>query len=89
MAVADPAVFIPHTTSVKPSIVGGFILSGLALAVIALLTFGRFDLFRPAQRAVVVFSIPSPVWPLALRSPSGAFRSARFGASRSILMVMI
>ncbi len=81
MAVADPAVFIPHTTSVKPSIVGGFILSGLALAVIALLTFGRFDLFRPAQRAVVVFS--DSISGLAVGAPV-TFRGVQVGSVRRI-----
>ena len=81
MAVADPAVFIPRSTSVKPSIVGGFILSGVALAVVAMLVFGRLDLFSPERQAVVVF--PGSISGLAVGAPV-TFRGVQVGSVRRI-----
>jgi paraquat-inducible protein B len=81
MAAADSAIFIPRTRPVKPSIVGGFILSGLVLAVVAILTFGHLDLFNPTERAVVVF--PNSISGLAVGAPV-TFRGVQVGSVRNI-----
>lgn len=81
MAAADQTIFIPRMTSVKPSIVGGFVLSGLALAVGAILLFGGLDLFTPTQQAVVLF--PGSVSGLAVGAPV-TFRGVQVGSVRRI-----
>ena len=81
MAAANPAIFIPRMTSVKPSIVGGFVLTGLALAIAAILLFGHLDLFSPEQRAVVLF--PGSISGLAVGAPV-TFRGVQVGSVRRI-----
>jgi paraquat-inducible protein B len=81
MAAADPAIFIPRTRPVKPSIVGGFVLSGLALVVVAILIFGHLNLFNPIERAVVVF--PNSISGLVVGAPV-TFRGVQVGSVRSI-----
>ena len=81
MAAADPAIFIPRTRPVKPSIVGGFMLSGLALVIVAILVFGHIDLFNSTERAVVIF--PNPISGLVVGAPV-AFRGVEVGSVRSI-----
>lgn len=81
MAAADQTIFIPRPTSMKPSIVGGFLLSGVALAVAAILLFGRLDLFSPTQQAVVLF--PGSVSGLAIGAPV-TFEGVQVGSVRHI-----
>ena len=81
MTAADVTIFIPRTRSIKPSVVGGFILSGLALAVAAILLFGGLDLFAPTQQAVVVF--PGSISGLEDGSPV-TFRGVQVGSVRHI-----
>jgi paraquat-inducible protein B len=81
MAVANAAIFIPRTTSVKPSIVGGFILGGVALAIAAILIFGRLDLFGPTEQAVVLF--PDSISGLDVGTPV-TFRGVQVGSVRRI-----
>jgi paraquat-inducible protein B len=80
MATADPAIFIPRTRPVRPSIVGGFILSGLVLVVVAILLFGHLALFSPTERAVVVF--PSSISGLVAGAPV-TFRGVQVGKVQS------
>jgi paraquat-inducible protein B len=81
MTAADATIFIPRTRSIKPSIVGGFILSGVALAVAAILLFGGLDLFSPTQQAVVIF--PGSISGLEDGAPV-TFRGVQVGAVRHI-----
>jgi paraquat-inducible protein B len=81
MAAANPAISIPGLVSVKPSIVGGFVLSGLALAIAAVLLFGRLNLFSPEQQAVVFF--PGSISGLAVGAPV-TFRGVQVGSVRRI-----
>jgi paraquat-inducible protein B len=81
MSAADPAIFIPRATPIKPSILGGFILSGLVLAVTAILLFGRIDLFRPTEQAVVIFL--DSISGLAVGAPV-SFRGVQVGSVRRI-----
>jgi paraquat-inducible protein B len=81
MSASNPAIFIPRTRSVKPSIVGGFVLSGVALAVAAILLFGGLDLFTPTQQAVVIF--PGSISGLEDGSPV-TFRGVHVGSVRHI-----
>jgi paraquat-inducible protein B len=81
MAAANPAISIPGMTSVKPSLVGGFVLSGVALAIAAILLFGRLNLFSPQDHAVVVF--PGSISGLAVGAPV-TFRGVQVGSVRRI-----
>ncbi len=81
MAAANPAISIPGLVSVKPSIVGGFVLSGLALAVVAVLLFGRLNLFSSEDQAVVFF--PGSISGLAAGAPV-TFRGVQVGSVRRI-----
>jgi paraquat-inducible protein B len=81
MAAADPTIFIPRATQVKPSVVGGFILSGLVLVVVAILVFGQLELFNPTERAVVVF--PDAISGLTVGAPV-TFRGVQVGSVQSI-----
>ncbi len=81
MTAANTAIFIPRMTSIKPSIVGGFIVSGVVLAVVAILLFGGLDLFIPTERAVVAF--PGSVAGLTEGAPV-TFRGVQVGSVRQI-----
>jgi paraquat-inducible protein B len=81
MAAANPAISIPGLASVKPSIVGGFVLSGLALAVVAVLLFGRLNLFSSEDQAVVFF--PGSISGLVVGAPV-TFRGVQVGSVRRI-----
>lgn len=61
----------------KPALVGGFVLSGLALGVIALLLFSSRQLFTPTVHAVVYFQ--GSVANLEVGAPV-TFRGVRVGA---------
>ena len=61
---------------VRPAVVGGFILSGLALAVAAILLFGGTHLFSPSVHAVVYFQ--GSVANLIVGAPV-TFRGVRVG----------
>jgi paraquat-inducible protein B len=65
----------------KPAIVGGFVLSGLALAIGAVLLFGGTHLFSPTVHAVVYFQ--GSVAGLDVGAPV-TFRGVRVGSVTSI-----
>ncbi|HLY58857.1 MAG TPA: MlaD family protein [Stellaceae bacterium] len=65
----------------KPAIVGGFVLSGLALGVVAILLFGGTHLFSRSVHAVVYFR--GSVAGLDVGAPV-TFRGVRVGSVKSI-----
>lgn len=67
----------------SPVIVGGFVLGGLTLAVIAILFFGGLRLFTPTLRAVVFF--PTSVAGLTVGSPV-TFRGVQVGSITKIAL---
>ena len=67
----------------SPAMVGGFVLGGLALAVLAILFFGGMRLFTPTLRAVVFF--PTSVAGLTVGSPV-TFRGVQVGSVRKIAL---
>jgi paraquat-inducible protein B len=67
----------------SPVIVGGFVLGGLTLAVIAILFFGGLHLFTPTLRAVVFF--PTSVAGLTVGSPV-TFRGVQVGSVTKIAL---
>ncbi len=67
----------------KPAIIGGFVLSGLALGVAAILLFGSLHLFSKTQEAVVVF--PGSVVGLDVGAPV-TFRGVNVGSVKRILL---
>jgi paraquat-inducible protein B len=81
MSASNATIFIPRTRSIKPSLVGGFVLSGLVLAVAAILLFGGLDLFTPTQQAIVIF--PGSISGLEVGAPV-TFRGVQVGSVQSI-----
>jgi paraquat-inducible protein B len=71
--------------SPKPAAVGGFVLGGLALGVVAVLVFGGMRLFTTTVRALVVF--PGSVSGLGVGSPV-TFRGVRVGQVESMKVVI-
>ena len=67
----------------SPAAVGGFVLGGLTLAVLAILFFGGMRLFTPALRAVVFF--PTSVAGLTVGSPV-TFRGVQVGSVKKIAL---
>jgi paraquat-inducible protein B len=67
----------------KAAVVGAFVLGGLALAVAAILFFGKARLFEPSERAVVFFQ--GSVAGLDVGSPV-TFRGVRVGAVQQIAL---
>jgi paraquat-inducible protein B len=65
----------------RQALIGLFVLCGLALAVLTVVLFGRFDPFRQTQAAEVVFD--GSVDGLGVGSPV-SFRGVRLGAVSSI-----
>lgn len=65
----------------KPALIGGFVLSGLALGVAAVLLFGSLRLFSKTQQAVVLF--PGSVAGLAVGAPV-TFRGVQVGSVQRI-----
>ena len=65
----------------SPAAVGGFVLGGLALAVVAILFFGGMRLFTATLRAVVFF--PTSVAGLTVGSPV-TFRGVKIGTVNKI-----
>jgi paraquat-inducible protein B len=65
----------------KAAVVGAFVLGGLALAVAAILFFGKARLFEPSERAVVFFQ--GSVAGLDVGSPV-TFRGVRVGSVQQI-----
>jgi paraquat-inducible protein B len=63
--------------TVKPSVVGAFVVGGIALAVGAVLLFGSLRLFSPTVRAVAYF--PGSIGGLAVGAPV-TFRGVRVGS---------
>ena len=70
-------------TATKPALVGGFVLSGLALGVAAILLFGGLRLFSSSDQAVVLF--PGSVSGLAVGAPV-TFRGVQVGSVRRVLL---
>lgn len=70
-------------TAVKPALIGGFVLGGLALGVAAILLFGSLRLFRPSLKAVVFFQ--GSVSGLVVGAPV-TFRGVRIGSVQRILL---
>jgi len=68
-------------SEMKPALVGGFVLSGVALAVTALLVFGGSNLFRSTISAVVYFR--GSVGGLDVGAPV-TFRGVKVGTVTSI-----
>jgi paraquat-inducible protein B len=66
---------------IKPAIIGGFVLSGLALSVAVILVFGSLHLFHSTERAVVLF--PSSVSGLTVGAPV-TFRGVQVGSVQRI-----
>jgi phospholipid/cholesterol/gamma-HCH transport system substrate-binding protein len=67
----------------KPAIIGGFVLSGLALGVAAILLFGSLRLFSRTQQAVVFFQ--GSVSGLVVGAPV-TFRGVPVGKVKRILL---
>jgi paraquat-inducible protein B len=67
--------------TVRPAIIGGFVLSGLAFGVAAILLFGGLRLFSTTERAVVLF--PGSVAGLAVGAPV-TFRGVQVGSVQRI-----
>ncbi len=65
----------------RPAVIGGFVLSGLALGIVAILLFGSLHLFATSLRAVVLFQ--GSVAGLAVGAPV-TFRGVRVGSVQSI-----
>jgi paraquat-inducible protein B len=65
----------------RPAIIGSFVLSGLALGVVAILLFGSLSLFSTTERAVVFF--PGSIAGLTVGAPV-TFRGAQVGTVRRI-----
>jgi paraquat-inducible protein B len=65
----------------KPAIIGGFVLSGLALGVAAILVFGGLHLFHTTERVVVLF--PGSVSGLTVGAPV-TFRGVQVGSVQRI-----
>ena len=61
--------------------VGAFVLGGLALAVAAIVLFGKFSLFTPNIKAAIVFQ--DSIAGLSIGAPV-SFRGVRVGAVESI-----
>ncbi|WP_158240720.1 MlaD family protein [Telmatospirillum siberiense] len=72
-------------TSANPAVVGGFILSGLALGVAAILLFGGMRLFSPTVHAVVYFQ--GSVANLDVGAPV-TFRGVRVGMVTKIAVTL-
>ena len=66
-----------------PAAVGGFVLGGLILTVLAILFFGGMRLFTPTLRAVVFF--PTSVAGLTVGSPV-TFRGVQVGSVKKIAL---
>jgi paraquat-inducible protein B len=69
----------------KPAVVGGFILSGLALGIGAILLFGGTQLFRPTMHAVVYFQ--GSIANLDVGAPV-TFRGVRVGTVTRIAVTL-
>jgi paraquat-inducible protein B len=67
--------------AVRPALIGGFVLSGLALGVAAILLFGGFHLFSHSFQAVVFFQ--GSVSGLAVGAPV-TFRGVQVGSVQRI-----
>jgi phospholipid/cholesterol/gamma-HCH transport system substrate-binding protein len=67
----------------KAAVVGAFVLGGLALAVVAILLFGKARLFEPTERAVVFFQ--GSVAGLDVGAPV-TFRGVRVGSVQQIAL---
>jgi len=63
------------------TIVGGFVLGGIGLALAAVVLFGKFNLFHPSIRAAVVFQ--DSIAGLSVGAPV-TFRGVRVGAVESV-----
>jgi paraquat-inducible protein B len=72
-------------TEARPALVGGFILSGLALGVAAILLFGGTHLFSPTVHAVVYFS--GSVANLDVGAPV-TFRGVRVGTVTAVKVTL-
>lgn len=69
--------------SSNPTVVGGFVLGGLGIAVLAILFLGGLRLFTPTLGAVVFF--PTSVAGLTVGAPV-TFRGVRVGSVRKIVL---
>ena len=69
----------------KPAIIGGFVISGFALAIIAILLFGNIRLFSTTQQVVVLF--PGSVAGLTVGSPV-TFRGVQVGTVQRISVLL-
>jgi paraquat-inducible protein B len=69
----------------KPAIIGGFVLSGLALGVAAILLFGSLRLFSSTQQAVVFFQ--GSVAGLVVGAPV-TFRGVQVGSVQRISLLI-
>ncbi len=72
-------------TAAKPAVVGGFVLSGLGLAVAAILLFGGTQMFSPTVHAVVYFQ--GSVADLDVGAPV-TFRGVRVGTVTNIAVTL-
>jgi paraquat-inducible protein B len=63
------------------TVVGAFVLGGIALALAAIVLFGKFDPFHPSVRAAIVFE--DSIAGLSVGAPV-SFRGVRIGAVDSI-----
>jgi paraquat-inducible protein B len=72
-------------TLTNTKVVGGFILSAIALLAAAIVLFGGAALFRPTERAVVYFQ--GSVSGLSVGAPV-AFRGVRVGSVKDIILEM-
>lgn len=72
-------------SATKPAIIGGFVLSGLALGVAAILIFGNVRLFSTTQQVVVLF--PGSVSGLTVGAPV-TFRGVQVGTVQRISVLL-
>jgi paraquat-inducible protein B len=72
-------------SATKPAVIGGFVLSGFALGIIAILLFGNIRLFSTTQQAVVLF--PGSVAGLTVGAPV-TFRGVQVGTVQRISVLL-